>query len=908
MPNKYSHSVVLANYSSRGIISLSSEEQLDKSKSLATPRLLAGALPPQPQQFMSTAKSRARASSDPLVHARSSTLNPTSTTPRSSKLQSVIFPCAITTPQQSRKDVVSHRNQSTGAIDDTHPPTSERKVIVHSEIEPTAAGMADSDFWPRTSATPHGRPSTGSRLPSPFEPHVESLKFTVEQDPFRAEAKSAYYPMNAIFKPEQKLLSPLAAQKYERRKGLRGAARPQNRDDLPLSWLGESLQDGYAEPLLSIREFLASSPRLAAGDDNAHSIFPQATCKYDTVHKTPGLQAAAQISKHQTPRRQSLNRACINFTNLSNDEVSENIHGHIPQTPPGKSPSANTSILETGVPNPSILKPAEVLPNLHDEFPLVSMLHTRDKFGNEATLRRGPTEPQARRRPFSLGSCELQTARLQKRAMLCGKKTEEAIGYLFSHGPVVESRHLSWLPPDVGVNAQMTDELHDEARTLLQLSKSEARADVTSASPVPSAAQPDQPEFQRVEADFSKLTDDYEDEEVCDPMDDVMPNICIHRRSHEWIDDRLLQNDSSPKMSPPLSQKPKLKPELKSEEEIRMKIPTPIPSPSLPAMSPKRSARRMVKSLPGSVYQVSRPVTMPEFGVPSIVRYDDQTEHIHEPSTSRPNSRWRSLTSQKQKGGPRTLRKLASLSRFPRMGGVARRGKETVPVRTIDDLQQDSDDWTLPNSPVSKKAASRASPPESFAAGEEDEAMPKPIALRLQHQHPLNFSRQFQKVTTERGYTERGYTDEMDDMISLFSNDHVVSVNVQNDYTSSLHTAGDEREDPDAALPPPDISRYRPDRTSYWYGQFRRSQTSLAALPGIAKPNANTSANRRSRAVSENAMPSMFWTLNASSPPPVPPRSEARKAKGENGGRMETGMRTLWGRLRRRMERRVFPP
>ncbi|EXJ71335.1 uncharacterized protein A1O5_05141 [Cladophialophora psammophila CBS 110553] len=890
MPNKYSHSVVLANYSSRGIISLSREEQLDNPKSLAAPRHLAGTLPPLPQQFISTAKSRARASSDPLVHARCSTLNTTSTSSRSSKLQSVVFPGAITTTQQSRNDEVSNRNQSTGAIDDTHPPTSERKVIVNSENESTTTGIADHDFWPCTSTTPNGRASPGSCLSSPFVHHVESLEFTVEQDPFRAEAKPAYYPKNAIFKPEQKLLSPIAAQTYEPRRGLRGAARSQNRDDLPLSWLGESLQDGHAEPLLSIREFLASSPRVTAGEDDVHSIFPQATRNYNTIHKTPVLQAAAQISKLQTSRRQSLNRACINFADLSSDEVSRNTHGHIPQTPPGKSPSANTSVSELGALDPSILKSAEEFPNLHDEFTLVSVLHTRDKFGNEATLRRGPTEPQVRRRPFSLGSCELQTARLQKRAALCGMKTEEPVGSLFSHGPVVESRHLSWLLPSMGLNAQITNEWHDEARVFPQLSKSEGRADITSTTRVSSAAQPDQPEFQRVEADFSKPTDDCKDEEVCDPIDNVMPNIYIHRRSHEWMHEHLLEIDSGRKMSPPSSQKPKLKPKPKSEEEIRMKIPTPIPSPSLPAMSPKRSGRRMVKSLPGSVYKVSRPVTMPEFGVPSIVRYDDQSEHIHEPSTSRPNSRWRSRTSQKQKDEPRTLRKLASLSRFPRMGGVARRGMEAV--------QQDSDNWTLPNSPVPKKTASRASPPESFATGEEAESMPKPIALRLQHQHPLNFSRQFQKVTTESGYT-----DEMDDMLSLFSNDHVVSVDIQSGYTSSLHTAGDEREDPEAALPPPDISRYRPNRTSYWHGQIRHSQTSLTAHSGIANSNTNTSTNRRSRAVSENAMPSMFWALNASSPPPVPPRSEARKAQGEKRGRMGTGMRALWGRLWRRMER-----
>ncbi|KIX94892.1 uncharacterized protein Z520_09201 [Fonsecaea multimorphosa CBS 102226] len=941
MPSKYSHSVVLASYSRRGIISLPNDEKVESRKGRQAPRILAGKPPPLHESVF-TVKPGGRASSRSSYHARWSTLQPT-------------FP---THSQQNPKEEVSNNVRSKGAIHGIRPSTNERKVILDSESEEIANGTAD-DFCLRSSGPSNGKPPTSSRLSTPFDPYIESQELTLERDPSGANAKPANHISNGTLARGKKLPLPVAAQKDESSRGFRGAAQPTDRDGLQLHRRPRPRPHGDTEMLFSARDPVAPSPQIAEVEDAVHSrkqftIPRKAVPHNDTIRHAPVIEAADQIPKLQKPRRPSLSRANTSFIDLSDDEISVKSRGHTPHTSLGKSPSTHTLISDVEVQGSTTSNLADDLRDLHDGVAFRARQGRGDKLGNAATWKGGLTEPKVRRRPVSLGSGYIATLPVQKRAPLRRRQTEEPMRHSISRSPVLESQNLSWLLLDVGLNNQMKEDSRDEApafpQITLQLPKSEVRAEVILGS---SAAQPSLPRLEPVEADFFKPTDSNENGKPHDLQDSATTNTYFHGHSdsvHRYPPHHGTTRKMPPPLSPSLSSrrgeeslwspisarseptsvesgrrhqhtfsnisscsvapetqpqagmnslassgKARLKPKLKSEEEMRMKIPTPIPSPALPAMSPKISGRRIARSSSGSAHQASRPTAMPEFGMPSVVRYDDESTHIDEHSKPRPASRLGAGTPQQQKAGSETIRDLASVPRFPRMASTPRQGKDATPASATESYQQDNDDWMFPYVPVSKKAASRASLLESLVASVEAESRLESKGLGTWHANSSNLSSQFQNVTSQ---TRR--SGDMDDIISLFSNDHEIPVDVRDDYAQDLNAAGDEIEDPDAALPPPDISRHRADRSSSRNGQYRRSQSSLTALPYIV--SANISRKRLSRAKWEDATKPMPWAWNVNPAAPMPARAEISLGDQEKRPRMRTGMKALWGRLRRCIE------
>ncbi|KIW31716.1 uncharacterized protein PV07_03316 [Cladophialophora immunda] len=914
MPSKYSHSVVLASYSSRGIISLPNDEKLDNRKGLKAPRILPGR-PPLPHESVFTGKPEAGVSSTSSYHARSSTLQPMSPARRSSKGQFGGFTGAKSTSPGYPKEEVFNHVRLKAETSRNRPPTSERQVILDSESEKTASGIAQDDTLPRTSGLSNGKPPTCSRLTSPFDPYVNSWELTHQRDQSRAQTNPADHTNNGILKRNEKLLSPVAPQKHDSSRDFRDGAQLPGRDILPLYRQPPALQHSDAEPLFAAGN-AAALPQVTAMADTRHprrQLISRKAVQHNAIRHAPMPETEGQTSKLQKPRRPSLSRANTSFIDLSDDETSSKSRGHTPHRSLEKSPSTHTLFSDIGVQDSAISNQAKDLLDLHGGVTIGPRREAQDKWEIAATGNDGLAEPKAQRRPVSMGSGHPEIPPLQKRAALHRRQTEELIRHSVSRSPVLESRNLSWLLLDVGPNIQMKDNYHDETQYIpyitLQLPKSEARAVVTNSSLGASVAQSSLPRLAPVEADFSKACDGNESEKSSVRGDEPLwsPKSAKSAPTSVESDGRqqprfshLSSCSVKPEPQPQTYQdvdslassgKPKLKPKFKSEEEMRMKIPTPIPSPSLSARSPEISGKRMVRSSSGSLQQASRPATMPEFGVPSVVRYHDQTPHVHEQTTSRPVSRLSSGTPQKQKIGPETLRKLASFSRFPRMASTQRQGKDATLVRAMESNQQDSDDWMLPNIPVSKEAASRASLLESLAATVEAESRLEHNALQPWH----DLSPQFQNVASQMGDGS-----DVVDAISLFSNDHHIPLDVQDDYTNNVHAAGDEIEDPDAALPPPDISRYRADRTSSRNGQYRLSQSSLTALPRMA--NAKRSMSRLSWAKREGATEQTVWALNANPSVPLPARADISQEKEGKRPRMRTGMKAFWGRLRRCIE------
>ncbi|OAP60965.1 hypothetical protein AYL99_05967 [Fonsecaea erecta] len=959
MPSKYSHSVVLANYSRRGIISLPNDEKPENQKAFRAPRILPGKPPPHEPIFSDYPG--ARASSGSSYQARSSTWQPRFPGRRLSKGQRNSRPGGTPTSQRCPQDEVSNNIRVKGTADGTRPHTSERKIILDSETEGTVNGVRTEDFWLRNSDPSNAELPTGSRLTSPFD---ERWGLALQCDLSGVKTEAIAHTNKGILKRDKKLLSPVAARKYESGRGSRVAVQPPDADDQPLHRQPRARQHDDAVPLLSARDsnVLPRTPEIGDAVHSRRHPIPRKIVQYsDTRHHVPVLDAADQISKPQKPRRPPLSRANTSFIDMSDDEISNKSRGHTPHTSIGKSPSTYTLISEIEVPDSTILNRADDLHGLHGGVAFGTRQGSRNRLEKVPTWKAGLAEPQVQRRPVSMGSNPFETTALPKRAALHRRQTDEPIRHSVSRSPVLESRSLSWLLLDVGLNNQMKDDRYDEAQNFpqvtLQLPKSEARAKVSNASLRSRATLPSHPEFEPTEADLSKFMDGNDKGKA--NINNAMKNASFQRHD-DSVNVYPPQHDSNGKPSTPLrppqsgggGEEPrwlpnsarseptsagsvsrhqhtfsnitscsvvpetqsqpqpgakslassghlKLKSTLKSEEEMRMKIPTPIPSPATSSMSPEMSGRRMVWSSSGLVHQASRPANIPEFGVPSLFRSGDQTTDIHGQTTSRSASQLGSNTPQNRKAGPETIRKQVSFPRFPKMASGPPQARDAAPASTMERHQRDDgDDWIFPTVPVSELAASRACLLDLMTTDVEAESR---LESRLKskpsntwHEQSPNLGRQYQSLPSQIGHSG-----DMDDIVSLFSNDHEISSDVR-DYAHQQVTAGDERDDPDAALPPPDISRYRADRTSSWNRQFRRSEASLTALPRIA--STNVSINRLSRAKREDATQPLFWAWNVNRPAPLSVRADIHQEREEKRPRMRTGMKELWGRLRRCIE------
>ncbi|KIW85941.1 hypothetical protein Z517_01334 [Fonsecaea pedrosoi CBS 271.37] len=918
MPSKYSHSVVLASYSSRGIVGLANDEKRGNQKPVKPSRVLAGKSP-QPHQPDLAMKPGPRASPGSSYHARLSTLSPKSPAQRFLKGKYGLFTSSTATTQRDSKKEISTNVRSMGATEGSRPSTRERMVILDSDSEETVGGIAVNSFQSHVSGPANRVFPACSPTASPPGPQAESPDLNTHRSPSRA-----------------------------------GETLPDHTDSGFLS-LDETPASHVAAQKLSIGQSAIRSKR--------RSKSSKAVRHNDTLHNNPRLQTPAQPSRLEETGRQTLSRANISFIDLSDDEVSGKSHAHTPRSSLDKSPSTHTLTSEVVLPGSTLFNASTGL-RLHDidgSLTLGTRRATQDKLANGTIWHGSLPEPQVRKRPLSMGNSYHEALPLHKTVMLRRRQTEEFIKPAVSRSPTLEPRDLSWLLLDVGLDDQLQDDDHDEDQTLphitLESPDSEAHAEVTIAGLESSSSSPDPSRLEHVEIDFSKRANRTKNGLSYYLPDDATTNVYLHRHKYDSAHDYPAQNDLRRKSLPPLStswssrrgeenlwspnpvksaptsaqgevrhqarisvlnsspakpepelqtcpvtelsDQPTLRPKLKSEEEMRMKIPTPIPSPSQSETSPKMSAKRMVKSSSGPTHRahrVSWPATVPEFGVPSITRHDESTPHIHEQCESTLDSRLTSASTQKQKIGPNAIRRLASFPRFTRLGIPAQQEKDEAHTRVMENQQEEDDNWALPSIPISKEAASRAKLLELLAIEAEAESRHESKASKPWREYPPDLSSQLRNVDSQTGHSS-----DLDDVISLFSDAHDIPIDIQADYSHDVHTMGDEVEDdPDAALPPPDISRHRADRSSSRNAHNRLSQSSLTALPRMA--NAKIAIHRLSRTTWDDITKQMPWASTPTSSASAPAKTTIRQEKQAKKARMKTAMRAFWGRMRRHIE------
>lgn len=605
MPSKYSHSVVLANYSSRGIISF----------------------PITAQQADSTTSSQPAARVDtPSKHTRN-----TSTSVSSSKGK----PATVASDQNALSAASHHAtlsaksqralsNQGRQSLSQHHETTADviqRRTQKDNSTESTQTP-------PRRSPKKAGL--TGPRPISPYGPyngHSESIPPGGSPD----LTNKRHQDQNAT-EPLKRTVA-YAAQTVQPRPGPPPSAGTRPPPVSVKRVPSQSTASGRLEALLSLQQFLDSSPRIERSKDLTK---PQAP----TPEPRPPVRAliASPVLSSDTSKPTSAGqRNATSFIDSSDED------DHVDNTPETSVRSATTAPVASSKPEASNEQQVKVLRKEHIPSGKVRLDLTKSlpAIPDRDNSARGPQLPRASHNKSD-----------QTHAGNVSEDVDDPFGPLplQRHSPLRRTTRKE-KRRSLGSPYPSLRETEDEA------SYSHARPATKSAESLPH----DAGSF-GLEPDFSNLADGSEDDRDHEDDTHTMMDIHVHRRYYRAVDDDIPQDEPRPRISTPNSW---------PSRRAAARTPTPVPWQS-PTREPE--ARNPTPNDEDEFEGISEPNILTDaqprssknsvdliqdFGVPSIIRSPVKSPRAKTPqgqrrggteSMARPSkmSRTRSLQRHKQ--------------------------------------------------------------------------------------------------------------------------------------------------------------------------------------------------------------------------------------------------------------------
>lgn len=303
MPSKYSHSVVLANYSSRGIISLPTNQQPDS--------ITAAQLTPRSD----TSKTRTRNSQNPG-------LSPTER------------PSTVASNHNARNSL---NQNSSSAKSQPGPLTSGRRSRLQqhdftSDVVDAPPEKVNTSEYVRTPTRDLGKEngSAAARLTSPYDPYHRHPEFVPAEKPPRPTFKK-HHSENTI-RPQKQTVA-YAAQTVQKR-----PAPPRHTGTYPPPVSikrapSKASSNTRVEALLSLQQFLDSSPRLGNLDPvtNSRARTPDPRLPRKELIASPNLYS------NTAKPRPGPQRSATSFIDSSDED------DHVDNTPETSVRSATTA-------------------------------------------------------------------------------------------------------------------------------------------------------------------------------------------------------------------------------------------------------------------------------------------------------------------------------------------------------------------------------------------------------------------------------------------------------------------------------------------------------------------------------------------------------------------------------------
>ncbi|KAJ9607954.1 hypothetical protein H2200_008033 [Cladophialophora chaetospira] len=838
MPSKYSHGVVLADYSSRGIIGLPNDKQLHYLKSGGV------TLPVNPAQ-QSASATRGRPASTPPSQKHRSTVRPISTrTSKSSKKRSSVVSVNDTPSQEFRSDTATSHYRTLGVPQTTSSASRSRKIIIDSDeeyVDDNDEKHQDSQPGvPTVAETPCSQDSAGEDDDSIQHPNPNQ------------DVKFLRQPQAATRRSESKHVSLLAAQKYARKADSRNRAQPSCQPNEPFLSLHEFLDPssnsrpninkgpsefatgpGARGPRLTkVPSTIPESPRHASKRvENIIGISDDGENQHDQYKNDSGYGAASVGSQRQGRRRKEL-------------EQTEERPSELIDTPAITHSQSDLSQSSLDEPDFEVSKdygnPAQ---NEIAAEPDFSNFSDDEERGDPMNSALANTSPRTR------------YYRAAGRSAARGEPSSD----------ISQSRQLNR-----GKNG----------RRLWSLSSARSKA--------PSMGS---------------------------DIRDQGPATMVKRYTGAEVDSTL--HTLSTARNQNTEQQQLLK--LKSEEQMRAQIPTPIPSPASSAVptTPLRTGKTLQAS-PMSVHTPSEPVRhLSRFGTPSIVRSPQGGKHIDRVKMTSPtNSQNKSSTTHRQTTIHKNPQDTITPTQNFRDEGISRPDAFYL-NHDIESEEDDADEsWTLPTTPISQQPAFfKNTPLTRLQADFVSQSRPGSTTPRPQQQT----RRRSQTYSTHRTTAvDRSLEPTFDDISSTSSSylDHHSETEPHTNAPYPLVYQHEEESDPDAALPPPDISRYPSARTSSRSRKNEHRLSSLTALPRRSK------TKRRSTISYDDRIDTLVRNLNVpegsgseadtrraddADTRPGPgkttglERLEALMRKAEDEAKANRGIKGFWGRFKRRI-------
>ncbi|OCT51871.1 hypothetical protein CLCR_07988 [Cladophialophora carrionii] len=824
MPSKYSHGVVLATYSSRGIIASPNDEQLDYLSSH-------GLDSPTPLTHQPAVTARRRAPSAPPTHNHWSL-------PHESNRASKSWRNRFSTPSMSETACRQLRNgaangpQTLGEPLDLTPRSRPRTLIVDSDEDNVEDDTGSQNLLASAPISPAASAPVDARLSFPFR--LASPTLSPMRRPQSSPGASGW-PAGAgigFTKLAREHVPSLPPQKYELGSDLGDQARSPKRHSFNPHTSTGSQSDDCPERLLSTHEFLGfpaqhRKPRghvtveeagAPSTEQAPSSILGTASSSSRAGFVSPDLPAS--------PTSPYVRRDHISFIDMSEDEDDGNTWNEHHLEPIAEAKSVSALTPQAGGHRHNIL-------DLTEEEPL----ETNDK---QYTVP-SPAKRQDDANPQSSPN-----------------QQNESVGeaYYGGSGDSTEGPMLSYavLPRSL---APVDPVGHDDKATPQNTAVMVSNQDSSNTHEVTTPVEPD----------FSHFLDA---EELGDPMDGPLTDIYLRNQYYQAFDKDVLSDGVTPKVTPstspqlvrdddrpsrpstPVRQRTvsvrsgehsgtttvgcgacaagemgPLSPtgsttstqqgceghiqKLKSEEEMRMQIPTPIPSPVA-----YKSRHKLTGSQSRPATQTS--IALSNIGMPSVVRLPHQKKQKQKPRPKHvdyPPSQKTSNPRQKQdpvKWSRRWWRD--SHSRAASISTPATpSGDVTAVAAGIDSEDEGSERGTLPIAPFyADLSCSEFGPPSKSVT-------PRPQTANWRPPQPATACRNLLTVFDDISM-DHSIESEPDLPVSYADLDDLAERTPQWGEDEDRDEDGEEEYhdvpdwDLDAALPPPDISRHPLDRGS----------------------------------------------------------------------------------------------
>ena len=941
MPGKYSHGVVLANYSSRGVISLPNDKQLNYLKSV-------GPSPAAPTIYQISPATSERDTSAPPSENHLSVVRSTSIkTSNSAKSRaSTVFENKATS-RQSRQDQPAKRYEFLG---ESHrgvtPAPKERKVIIDSDDESTEDGVSTQKNQSRVSVA-HVKLPTKARSSPPADPACDFSNSLLQSQLPGGVRTSRAIAGHEIVGPGRKHVNGLAAQKYEPKGALHSGTPLHKRHPLTRSLSEVSSSGNSSEQLLSVHEFLEGAVRsmhqAQAGTESYQKTNIKEASKSEANARSLPPNIAELPSELSTPPLQSEPRRGHTSSNHTSDDrgpghrQNGDLSGRSTNTFSGPTPSQ-----ESNTHSETILDLIDERPQRSKKPPTAAFAHgTRDKRDSQhrpaAQQRKPVKEPDSDSTIDSGDGSALPTQVLSPPASSRARHPNNDTAAptlnpasVTSHNGYSASVDTTDAEPDFS-NFSDSEEIGDpteKALTAISIHGRDHRAVNKDTSPR---------EFRPISSPLASPTPTHRNDRrplwLSDRSRTTSKGSDAQTLQHQAASNNVQTNGPGPEMviqqaskahHPQQSERDVLK--LKSEQKMRMKLPTPTTS-----LTESRKDKTVISAHPKS--PPARPVRQnSDWGIPSIVRSPPkEKQHTGTASmTSLPQKR--SATSRGKDVGPVSPQKNDRLLRRSRTGSYATQpGNPTYDSPTIDNKDEEIGRWTVPTTIGPCGHSLKNQGPKPVKADFEVESRPGSVTPRPQTaiMAPKAQSRQFAAAAGPSLVTA------LDDISSLpsagLANDHQINSPITPTRTHSqldaLFANGQEDQDDqdsDIALPPPDISRYPPPSRSMERPRSQKGDTSrLSSLTALRQK-----LNRKSKEPLRSHLPADgVRTLN------VAPRNghdlklaqaranvkgvdarlgpgkatgidrlEAMLSQAEEEAKANTGMRGVWGRMKRRIE------